>query len=258
MPRRSIFILSALFIGISAALPVNGFMPRPEPDEWPTLEFRIFDSEKAKDSQLVYSTMNGEVSVLGETIVRAKYGDIPKLKSPLAIDIRGHAFAVIQNRSITPTTETVLLIDQVYNPALPYGGITENSHIIRESPLGGWAQRFLGLAQEQELQRHMWRTGKLRYEAIKDMQIVQYPTEHLQLESYKFSLSPGKHTIQVLMRNADGKPINQPITTKYLTVIITPDDVNYWRVTLPLAGLMALIVLIIRYRLRARAAARRG
>lgn len=65
------------------------------------------------------------------------------------------------------------------------------------------------------------------------------------LEPYEFTLPPGKHTLQVLMLNADGTPMNPPITSRYATVFILPPDINYWPIILSLAGLLLLVALAI-------------
>lgn len=258
MPRFALQICClTLLVGLCAAYPSYGLFPRPEPDEWPTLQFRIFDPN---NRQIVYRTANGEDFRDGETLVREKPGQVTTLKSPVAVDIRGYTLAGIQYWPITPETETVLLIDQLYNPDLPYGGITEKSRIIREKPRGGWAQRFLSGVEHRNIQLQMWRTRKPLYEVEAVMPPTQFPTLHLTLEPYEFTLPPGKHTIQVLMLDAAGKPMNPPITSRYATVLVLPSDINYWPIALALAGLSALVALavaIMRYH-RGRSLGRRS
>lgn len=251
MPRCVLRTCFALLFGVLAAFPGHAFKPREEPDEWPTLQFSVPGSEQAGRKGIFYHLGSGEVIDTSKKVFRGK-PYLPKiLGSAFSIDIRGYMPSGIERLPITPETETVLLIDEIYDPDLHNGGITDKSHIIREKPRGGWAQRFLSIIEEQRLQYQMRLQHKLRYEVLETMPLTYFPTLHLRLEPYELALPPGKHTIQVLMLNADGKPMNPPITSRYATVIVLPEDVNYWAVILPLASLVLLAGLaigLIRYR----------
>lgn len=140
MPRFILRTCLALLLGLCVSFPGCGFREMPEPDEWPTLQFRIFGPN---DHHIVYRTSNGTDFPDGKKLIREKAGQVTTLNSPIAVDIRGYTPTDIHLPPISPQTETVLLIDQIYDPDLPYGGITKKSHIIRETPRSGWAQRFL-------------------------------------------------------------------------------------------------------------------
>ncbi len=247
MPRCVSRTILVLLVGLLPAVPSHALNPREEPDEWPTLQFSVPKSGKAGQKGAIYRLGSGEVIDTSKKVFRAKPYLPTVLSSPLTIDIIGYGITGIERLPITPETETVLLIDEIYDPNLPYGGITEKPHIIREAPRSGWAQRFLynleierfwqkmndGEMSDQERELHNSTIGS------------KYPTIYLMLEPYKFTLPPGKHTIQVLMLDAAGKPINPPITSRYATVIILPPDIKYWPIILSLAGLLLLVALAI-------------
>lgn len=224
MPRN---ILSKSFVVLVVAFWAtnsDGFRPQSELDEWPTLQFKMRDSKLPEAKVAYYTFGSGEVISIGETIIKEKPGQPTALKSPLSINIKGATPSWIKRWPITPQTETVLLIDQVYNASLPDGGITEKSQIVHERPYGGWAQRFLFVVEQNERDRKAMKKGG-RGEANQASNSLamasKLPTLHLPLEPYEVALSPGKHTIQVLMLDAHGKPIIPSIVSKYSSVVIT-------------------------------------
>ena len=188
------------------------------------LQFSVRDSKIPKEKLAYYTFGAGEVIRSGETIIKEKPGQPTALKCPLSINIRGSTPSWIRRRPITPQTETVLLIDQVYNENFPNGGVTEKSQIIHEKPYGGWAQRFLFVVEQDDLNPEATNT-RVQGEANQAQNILvgasKLPTLHLPLEPYEFSFAPGKHTIQVLMLDALGKAISPSITSKYSVIVIS-------------------------------------